>query len=142
MPRSQSPSSKATGVKTPTSYPSKPTAPMFQSPLGPIMPRHQTPIHPPPTSHVTTSLTPQTIQIQNKTSMWENVKGGFGFGVGSSIASRMFGPSYPTPQTPLTPQNPQVQIQCEKEQKDYSECIKNNKSCEEQLNSFNKCLSR
>jgi hypothetical protein len=61
------------------------------------MPRpsvHTPPVTSPPTGQL------EPFQVKSKTSLFQSIKEGFGFGVGTSLAHKVFGPSAPEhPQT-------------------------------------------
>ena len=63
---------------------------------GPIMPRSAAPTPTVP-SAIPSSMPMQhePFQVQSKTGLFQSIKEGFGFGVGTNIARSMFGPSEP-----------------------------------------------
>lgn len=105
-----------------------------------------TPTPAPPPSPVYSPSTPSTITVeQNRPTFGQTLKEGFGFGMGSAIAHRIFGGStthtvnhVQTPETPLTCN----EKKCSQEKNLYFDCTKNNDgySCESKFESFKKCL--
>lgn len=83
MPRSQAKSSSSKSVSRTSSHQQDYMRPMTYT--GAVLPR-------PPTTPIPNTLPTQT---PTTSSFGQIVKEGFGFGIGSSIAQRIFGPSRP-----------------------------------------------
>lgn len=58
-----------------------------RTPLPPPPPH----ISPLPSSSSTVAQPPQTVTVEHKTGIWDSMKQGFGWGIGTSIARNMFG---------------------------------------------------
>lgn len=56
-----------------------------RTPLAPVPPLHPTP------STSAVAQPPQTVTVEHKTGIWDSMKQGFGWGIGTSIARNMFG---------------------------------------------------
>jgi len=103
---------------------------------------------PAPAPYIPPQSSVQTVQMQAP-GVWDSVKQGFGWGVGTSIARSFFGPSEsksstssnPT-STPLTQQNPR----CQEHENAFQTCIKTAphdiQTCQAQLDSWNACLKK
>lgn len=69
---------------------------------------------------------PQTVIVEQQTSIWQSMKQGFGWGIGSSIARNMFVPA-PTV-SPIVPPTPSsvvpVSTTTTQEQPAYNQCRK------------------
>jgi hypothetical protein len=92
---------------------------------------------------------PQTSLTQSS-GVWDSVKQGFGWGVGTSIARSLFTPSAPasTAPAPLAPaQNSQTSQtpKCQEFEKAFDVCVRGSphdiQTCQEQLDVLNRCLS-
>ena len=73
------------------------------------MPRPLATAPPPPPVPVASRPTSQLepLEVKSKTGLFQSIKEGFGFGVGTNIARSMFGPSSPTEtSTPVVPSVP------------------------------------
>lgn len=101
---------------------------------------------PPPTSYTS----PQTSIVQHQApGVWDSVKQGFGWGVGTSIARSIFTPTTPTysppPSNTPSPQATQSAPKCQEFQTSFDVCVKaaphDIQTCQEQLDKLNKCLS-
>jgi hypothetical protein len=84
---------------------------------GPLMPRPTA--APIPVASSSMPLQHAPLQVQSKTGLFQSIKEGFGFGIGTNLARSMFGPSEPaapaapptvgTPPTPLVPPSQEKQ---------------------------------
>lgn len=101
---------------------------------GPLMPRSNTVAPAPSPAPAVPSSMPyqyEPFQVQSKTGLFQSMKEGFGFGVGTSIARSMFGPSEPAapPAAPVAaPSESLVQPSQEKQKKVafdvvYTQCM-------------------
>ncbi len=96
---------------------------------------------PPPVSY-----TPPQNSIQAP-GVWDSVKQGFGWGVGTSIARSIFSPTMPTyspPPSNTAQQATQPAPKCQEFQTSFDICVKaaphDIQTCQEQLDKLNKCL--
>ena len=100
-----------------------------------------TPVTRNPSNHVTRIENTSRIEVEPPT-LGQSLKQGFGFGAGSAIAHRIFGPS-PVIQSVNASSDKKVTIPCENERHAFETCIKTKSIddyCSSEQISYSHCL--
>ncbi len=79
----------------------------------------------PPSAPSAPSIMPQTVMVEHKTGVWQSVKQGFGWGIGTNIARNLFGGPSVSPIVPSSASSAvPVPVQESTKTPEYTQCLK------------------